>query len=70
MSLPSDNINEILRNSYNQQYLKFKSSRDENRLKLRNQAVKKANTIRDTHANKLKRDVQTANARKLEEMTD
>lgn len=56
--LPSDDINEIMHNNYNKMYLQTKKERDSYLDQVRKNHLAKLKEVRDTHANKLKADVQ------------
>ena len=59
-----------MRNSFNKQYLSFKTARDEQINKMRIEAAIRAKEVRDTHASKLIREKQQAVAHKFYEETD
>ena len=56
--LPSDDINELMHNTYNKVYLQSKQQRDNYLTQMRKEHYQKQKEIRDTHSNKLKTDIR------------
>lgn len=68
--IPSDDMDAIMHNVYNRQFVKNKNEREDNTARLKSEAQIRRKEVRDTLASRMLRQAQQARAVKLESLTD